>query len=125
MRSLLLVAASALALCNFTVEGGRWAGVSAFAPLSCTEIAVGATTVRQRERRQHDTALLVRGGSLETVKKPLVQAFSFVSGSKTACWMVLILSIVTEGLATSLSKSARDTGDYARLLAAISIYIPW
>jgi hypothetical protein len=105
-------------------------GVSALAALRRTESVTGVSQstvpLLMQEQRPYDTALLVRGGgSLDTVKDPPVQAFSLVSGSKTACWMILIISIVAEGLATSLSKSARDTGNYARLLAAIGVYVPW
>lgn len=79
-------------------------------------------------------ALLLRGGgspveassaSTTTTRNSLVQAFSVVSESKTACWIILISSILLEGVATGLSKNARDRASALLLLGALSLYILW
>eukprot|EP00977_Amphora_coffeiformis_P013417 scaffold3505_cov170-Amphora_coffeaeformis.AAC.14 len=65
------------------------------------------------------------GGALEPLKSSLVKSFSRVSESKTACWIILVSSILLEGFATSLSKNARDKSSPMLLLGALSVYIPW
>jgi len=92
-----------------------------------------STPISRKQRRGIPTrninhlALNLRGGggSLEPLKKSLVRSFSRVSESKPACWIILVSSIMLEGVATSLSKNARDKASPILLLAAISVYIPW
>lgn len=80
---------------------------------------------RPEQRKEMDSTYLIRGGSLETPQSPFVKAFQLVSNSTAACWTVLICSILCDGFAASLLKSARDTGSFARLLGALMVYIPW
>ena len=90
-------------------------------------LALGRTTANNDYKSSQGNALyLLRGGgSMQVWQKPFVKAFHLVSGSKSACWTVLVSSILLEGVATSLSKSARDKGSAMRLLGALLVYIPW
>jgi hypothetical protein len=48
-----------------------------------------------------------------------------VSSSKSKCWTVLIVSILTETGASTLSKHARDTGSFNKFLASVCLNLLW
>jgi hypothetical protein len=48
-----------------------------------------------------------------------------ISSSKSKCWIVLILTILTETFATTVSKHARDTGSFHIFLAALCLNLIW
>jgi small multidrug resistance pump len=47
----------------------------------------------------------------------------YVGSSKSRCWAVLVLAMLNEIAATSLTKLARDTGSPTRLAIAICMYV--
>ena len=94
-------------------------------------------------RQHHDasSALTIRGGALSsntastTTASATLSSSSLgaliinigdsISSSKSKCWTVLILSILTETVASTLSKHARDTGSFNTFLAACCLNLLW
>jgi len=78
------------------------------------------------------TAVL-RGGAvpnaLTTAAHVATTAFgkltAFVGASKTRCVLTLLVSILLEGYATTLSKQAKDTGRIVVFLHACALYLMW
>jgi hypothetical protein len=83
------------------------------------------------------SALTIRGGALSSTASTATVATSSslgalirtvgdsISSSKSKCWTVLIISILTETIASTLSKHARDTGSFNKFLAACCLNLLW
>jgi hypothetical protein len=91
-------------------------------------------------RQHHDAStgvrrsvLTIRGGSLSSTASTAPSSLGGlirsvgenVSSSKSKCWTVLLLSILTETGASTLSKHARDTGSFNKFLVACSLNLLW
>jgi small multidrug resistance pump len=92
---------------------------------------VSVPTQRTRSNRlfprsSRESALLIRGGGTNPGKLILTtmgNVADYVGSSKSRCWAVLVLAMLNEIVATSMTKSARDTGSPTRLAIAICLYV--
>jgi hypothetical protein len=64
----------------------------------------------------------IRGGAAAFSVRAVL---SNVGSSKTKCWILLVVSILFETLATTLSKRARDIGSPLLFVAACVLYLIW
>jgi hypothetical protein len=94
-------------------------------------------------RQHHDAStgakrsvLTIRGGALPSTTASatatstnlgalITNLGNSISSSKSKCWTVLLLSILTETVASTLSKHARDTGSFNKFLAACCLNLIW
>lgn len=77
----------------------------------------------------------IRGGALSSTSSTTATSVSMgaliknagdsISSSKSKCWTVLLLTILTETVASTLSKHARDTGSFNKFLAACCLNLLW
>jgi small multidrug resistance pump len=89
------------------------------------------STQRTRSRRlfprsPRHSGLLIRGGGTNPGKLLITtmgNVADYVGSSKSRCWAVLVLAMLNEIAATSLTKLARDTGSPTRLAIAICMYV--
>lgn len=75
--------------------------------------------VHTKNRKTHHQKLRVsvRGGAVGN------DIVSRITRSKSACWAVLLTSILIETFSSALSKKARDTASALRFVIAVGLYI--
>jgi hypothetical protein len=91
-----------------------------------------------RNHRAKRSVLTIRGGALSSTTSTTTASSTSsslgalirtvgdsISSSKSKCWTVLILSILTDTVASTLSKHARDTGSFNIFLAACCLNLLW
>jgi hypothetical protein len=77
--------------------------------------------------------LTIRGGVLSSTTTETATSLGAmmakigdsVSRSKPKCWIVLLLSVLTEAAACTLAKHARDTASVHKFLVACGLYLIW
>jgi hypothetical protein len=141
MRVLLLLArgtkrltfATTIFFCLVVTSLGR---VDAERSRSALALSLPTTPGPFRLHHAKSSVLTIRGGALSRTTTTtaatssslgalIINVGDSISNSKSKCWTVLLLSILTETVASTLSKHARDTGSFNKFLAACCLNLIW
>lgn len=70
----------------------------------------------------------VRGGAsagYNVLATVFTQFATFVGKTKARCFVLLVISVLIESYATTLSKQAKDTGNALLFVRACIVYLMW